>query len=318
MSTWLAGTYTADMDGTAQGILALASRPDGSLEVTGLAAVASSPSYLLADGDTVYAVAEAAGQVVAFTRSADGLERGAAASAGGEAPCHLGLYGSTLIASNYVSGSLGVLDTSPLALVQQLDATGSGPHHVQDGPHAHSTLQLADGRVLSADLGADRIHVHTLTGGSLERTASVELPGGTGPRDIVQLASGNLLVLAELGGAVLVLSPALETLATVPIPGAEPGDHAAGISLWGDFVYVALRGSNTIGVLRLTDATLEPVASVSSAGNWPRHHAVDGSVLHVANQLSSTVASFDLSEGGIPRLLAEPTPVASPTFLLRF
>jgi len=318
MSTWLAGTYTADMDGTAQGILALASRPDGTLEVTGLAAVASSPSYLLADGDTVYAVSEAAGSVAAYTRSGDGLSLLATASAGGEAPCHLGLYGSTLVVSNYVSGTLGVLDTSPLALVQQLDATGSGPHHVQDGPHAHSTLQLADGRVLSADLGADRIHVHTLAGGSLERTASIELPGGTGPRDIVQLASSDLLVLAELGGAVLVLNAALETLATVPIPGAEPGDHAAGISLWGEYVYVALRGSDRIGVLRIVDGALEPVTSVSSEGNWPRHHAVDGSVLHVANQLSSTVASFELSDGGIPRLLAEPTPVASPTFLVRF
>jgi 6-phosphogluconolactonase (cycloisomerase 2 family) len=318
MSTWLAGTYTADMDGTAQGILALASRPDGTLEVTGLAAVADSPSYLLAAGDTVYAVAEAAGNVLAFTRSSEGLALVGTAPAAGDAPCHLGLYGSTLIVSNYVSGSLGVLDVAPLALVQRLDAAGNGPHRVQDGPHAHSTLQLADGRVLSADLGADRIHVHTLTGGSLARTASVQLPGGTGPRDIVQLASGDLLVLAELGGAILVLSTALEIRATVPIPGAVPGDHAAGISLWGDFVYVTLRGSNTIGVLRIVDGRLEPVATVSSEGNWPRHHAVDGSVLHVANQLSSTVASFELTDGGIPRLLAEPTPVASPTFLLRF
>jgi hypothetical protein len=40
-------------------------------------------------------------------------------------------------------------------------------------------------------------------------------------------------------------------------------------------------------------------------------------VLHVANQLSNGVASFAIGADGIPSLIAEPTPVASPTYLLR-
>lgn len=312
---WLVGAYTADMDGSAAGILALRSRSDGSLEVDRLVADATSPSYLAASDEALYAVSEGTGELVAFSRSFEPLGR---ASAGGEAPCHIGLYGSTVIVSNYVSGTLGVLGAGPLTLDQVVDGAGAGPHAVQDGPHAHSTLQLADGRILSADLGADRLHVHTLDDGVLTRVASVELAAGTGPRDILQRADGSILVLAELSLEVLVLSPALEVVATVGIPGATAGDHAAGLTVHGDRVYTALRGSNRIGILEVVDGSLVGVDSVSSEGDWPRHHAIDGDVLHVANQLSSTVASFRLDARGIPRLIAPPTAVPSPTFLLRF
>jgi len=323
MSRWLVGAYTADMDGAATGIAILESRADGSLQPAGLAVAAESPSFVLADGAAVYAVAEGTGEVIAYTRSADGLVETGRTSAGGEAPCHIGLYGSTLIVSNYVTGTLGVLSTEPLALVQVLDAAGSGPREEQDGPHAHSTVfirsgLLPGGAIVSADLGADRLHVHTLNGTALARTRSVELRAGTGPRDIRQLASTHVLVLGELSNELLLLNDSLELLATAAIPGARAGDHAAGISVRGDLVYVALRGSNRIGVLRVDGDTLVAVSDVSSEGDGPRHHVLDGDVLHVANQMSSTVASFRIDEAGIPRIIAEPTPVNSPTYLARF
>jgi 6-phosphogluconolactonase (cycloisomerase 2 family) len=317
---WLAGTYTADMDGTADGILTLSPRADGSLALDGLFAAAASPSFVTVEGQTVYAVAEAAGSLSTFTRDGTPI---ASTSAGGDAPCHVGVYGSTVIVSNYVSGSLGVISAEPLALVQRVDADGSGPHAVQEGPHAHATLQLADGRILSADLGADRIHLHTLVDGVLTRTGSFALPAGTGPRDLAQLDSGRVVVLAELSLEILVLDLAGDELSLAvsePIPGGVAGDHAAGLSFYGDFVYAALRGSNRIGVVAVLDggAALVGVDSISSAGDWPRHHVIDGDVLHVANQLSSTVASFRIDRAGIPRLIAEPTPVPSPTYLVRF
>ena len=109
--------------------------------------------------------------------------------------------------------------------------------------------------------------------------------------------------------------------ASVALPGREPGDQAAaiGFSSDGRSVYAGLRGSNQISVLRASDdgRTLTPVGSVSTAGDWPRHLAVDGDVLHVANQLSNTVASFRLGADGMPVLIADPTPVASPTYLLQ-
>jgi len=324
MTTWLVGAYTPDMDGAARGIETLSSRPDGSLEPAGLAALATSPSFVLAHAaaghtETVYAVSEATGELVAYARGAGNeLVATATVSSGGEAPCHIGVYGDVVIVANYVSGTLGVISRDPVELVQVLEAEGTGPHEAQDGPHAHSTVQLANGEIVSADLGADRLHVHTLHGSSLTRTRSVELRAGTGPRDIRQLASNHVLVLGELSNELLLLDASLQVLATTLIPGAQPGDHAAGISVRGDFVYVALRGSNRIGVLRVDGDELVSVADVSSEGDGPRHHVIDGDVLHVANQLSSTVASFRIDEAGIPRIIAKPTPVFSPTYLERF
>jgi len=321
MKKWLAGTYTADMDGAADGIETLSSRPDGSLQSAGLAVTADSPSFVRATAEAVYAVSEATGELVAYVRGpGTELIETSRASSGGEAPCHIGVYGSVVIVSNYVSGTLGVLTLGPLELVQVLDAEGSGPHEAQDGPHAHSTVQLASGLIVSADLGADRLHVHSLDGDRpvLTRISSVELPAGTGPRDVRQLASNRILVLGELSSELLLLDESLDALATTRIPGSQPGDHAAGISVWGDFVYVTLRGSNRIGVLRIDGDELVAVADVSSEGDWPRHHVIDGDVLHVANQLSSTVASFRIDEAGIPRIIAKPTPVFSPTYLERF
>ncbi|TBN56931.1 hypothetical protein EYE40_05690 [Glaciihabitans arcticus] len=321
MTLWYAGAYTPDMDGSAEGILALSSRPDGTLEVLGLAAAAASPSFLALGADRLYAVAEATGRVVSFSRgSGYSLIPAEEASSGGSAPCHIGVYDETLVVSNYTDGALGVLGARPLELLQTLDGTGSGPHAVQNGPHAHSTFGLPGGTVLSADLGADVVHVHTLVGGVLERGTSLDLPPGTGPRDFLQHSSGFVYLLAELGLRVLVLQrrdDALTLVSSVDLPGGAQGDHAAGLSLRGDYLYAALRGGNLVSVLRIVDdgAGLEPVGFVPSGGDWPRHHAIDADMLHVANQLSSEVSSFRLGSDGMPELLGS-TPVPSPTFLL--
>jgi 6-phosphogluconolactonase (cycloisomerase 2 family) len=330
--TFLVGAYTADMGGEALGIAALGTLPDGSLENLGLAAAADSPSYLAASGDLVYAAAEATGRIEVFRRRGRiDLEHVGGASSGGVAPCHVARYGDTVVAANYVDGRLGVLAAAggTLETVQVLDASGSGPHAAQDGPHAHATIALADGTVLSADLGADRVHVHSRVGaerdgrGSLERTSSVELPEGTGPRDFLAAPSGYLYVLGELGLTVLVLERTgddFAVVASVVLPGAEPGDHAAALTISGDgrFVYAGLRGSNRISVLAVLDGgrLLGAVTSIAAEGDWPRHHVIVGDVMHVAHERSSSVASFSIPENGIPALIGPPIRVFSPIFLL--
>lgn len=356
LTTWLVGAYTEDMQGEAEGIVALRSRADGSLENLGVVGAAHSPSYLAHDNGTVFAVEEGAARLVEFQLGDDvTLTRRADVAAGGSEPCHIAVLDDAVIVSCYSGGQLGVHSRDPLALTNVLEATGSGPHPAQNSAHAHSSVLLSSGIVVSADLGADRIRVHELTDGTLTRVASLELPAGTGPRDIRELTDGTIVLLGELSNTVLFAAlnesalkaggvttdgphdgalsgdghsdgalstgvpgdGALRIDATVPIPGAEPGDHAAGLSLTADerFLFVTLRGSNRIGVIDVT--TREPIGWVSAEGDWPRHHAIDDGVLHVANQKSSSVASFRVGGDGIPRLIADPTPVASPTFLLK-
>ena len=320
------GGYTTTMGGDALGIGLLRWHHDGAgLEVLDTTPT-STPSFL-ADGfnGVLYATDEV-GRIEAF-RPGPRLTLqplGGQPTSGGF-PCHVSVTRDRLFVSNYLDGSIDVfsltVDGRVDLLIQTLPSEGSGPNPVQQGPHAHSTL-LRGSTLLSADLGADRVHVHALMHGQLVRTASVPLPPGTGPRDLIALA-GRTILLGELDGGLIALDERGRITATGSVSNDWlEGDHAAGFAIdtAGRFGYTGLRGSNRIAVFRAAD--LSPVATVSSGGDWPRHLCVinagdTGDVLLVANQLSSTVAAFGLDPNtGIPFPLGSPVNVASPTFLL--
>jgi 6-phosphogluconolactonase len=319
---WLAGAYGPDMDGTARGITRLTSRDNGSLAVEpGWLIEADSPAFLAPSGADLVAALEGRG-AIALVRAG---ERSLAAqiTTGGAWPCHIGSYGETLVVANYFDGTLGVIDSELESVAVVEPPPGSGPHPSQGGPHAHATVRMAPGVVLSADLGADRIHVHRLADGVLTRTASIAVRAGFGPRDFLRAPGGQntplLYVLGEHGRSVIVsrwTGTTLEILSETALPGALEGDQASALGMHAGRLYAGLRGSNRVAVLRTEGETLEPLTSVSSEGAWPRHLVVDGPVMHVANQQSNSVASFSIDADGVPRPIAEPTFVASPTYLL--
>jgi len=323
MTSWLIGGYGADMGGTATGIGLAEENADGTLRYSGVVAELASPSFLLRHGDRVLATAEGSGYVAAFAGAELAPDGGT--ESGGIQPCQLAIVGNRVVVSNYFTGTLGLIALHPDGSLDRLLTTlagdGSGPLPEQASPHAHAALALDDTTFLSLDLGADRIHVNTDLGDALARAASVAVTPGTAPRDIARHDSGLIYVLGEFGGELLVfdwLPGTLAPVTTVPLPGFVAGDQAAGIAFAGPYVYVGLRGSNQVSVLRASvdGRELHAVGSVSSAGDWPRHLVAHNGVLHVANQQSGTIASFRLAPDGLPTLIADPTPVPTPTFLL--
>lgn len=322
---WWLGAYGADMKGGAEGISLLTSRDDGSLELVRVSAQVLSPTFVITRGDHLYATAEGTGHVHSYRIDGEHLVEDGVVRSGGGYPCQLEFLDRAVVASNYEGGELGVISLTDAgavdALTQVLTSTGSGPHEAQAGPHAHASFRLDATTLLSADLGADRILIHRIDGDSVTRSGELVLPPGTGPRDISRHASGLLLVLGEHGRDLHVLEwtgAALEIVTRLPLPGAGEADQAAAIAFGpGGFVYAGLRGTNQIAVAHISEdgRTLTPVGSVSTEGDWPRNLVVDGGLLHVCNQLSSTVASFRLGSDGMPVLIAPPTPLPSPTFL---
>jgi len=332
------GSYTADMSGEADGIGALLRRPDGTLEYAGVAVRADSPSFLARDPRDeriVYAVGEASGRLEAYLRG-DGtaLTPLGGQPTDGAGPCHVSVRpdATAALVSCYGDGSLRLhpLDVHgvPQPLAQVLAGDGSGPHPAQDGPHAHSTLMLEDGVVLSADLGADLVHVHSTDPGTgrLTRVDSLAFPGGTGPRHLRRHPSGFVYLVSEHSREVFVLEhrgTAVRVAFATPVtPDRVEDDTAAEITVTEDgrFVHVGLRGSNRLSTLAVVDngEALVHVDDASCGGDWPRHHVVDGDLLHVANQLSSTVTTFRIDPGtGVPTQLGLAEPVPSPTHLLR-
>lgn len=314
------GGYTASMGGDAQGIALLSGESAGGLEFRGLAAAVSSPSYLLRHGGGVVAADEANGRVVFFALEGGELVERGSRSTTGPNPCHLSVDDGLLFASNYGDGSIDVFaiaaDGAIEGPLQTLAAAGSGPLPQQDGPHAHCTLPLPGGTVLSADLGTDRVHLHSRHGEELRRIASIELPAGTGPRDLLRLGSRTLL-LGEFGSRIFEIGADAVAGSGELVADPVEGDQAAGLAVSDDgrFLYAGLRGSDRIAVVDAV--TLEPVAAVSCGGHWPRHLVVRGGLLLVANQLSGTVSRFAIdARSGIPSPLGAPILVPSPTFLL--
>jgi 6-phosphogluconolactonase len=331
------GSYTQDMGGAAEGIGALLRREDGTLEYAGTAAATDSPSFLALnprDERILYAVSEATGRLEAYLRG-DGstLTPLGVQQTDGSGPCHISVRpdATAAIVSCYGDGSVRLHPLDALGVPQRLEQVltgeGSGPHPAQDGPHAHSSLILEDGVVLTADLGADLVHVHTTdpATGHLNRVDSLAFPGGTGPRHLRRHPSGLVYLVSEHSREVFVLEhrgTAVRVVASAPVtPDQVDDDTAAEITVTDDgrFVHVGLRGSNRLSTLAVVDngAGLVHVDDASCGGDWPRHHVIDGDLLHVANQLSSTVTTFRLDRAtGVPTQLGLAEPVPSPTYLL--
>jgi 6-phosphogluconolactonase len=308
VSEWLVGAYGADMDGSAPGITKLRSKADGSLEVVdGFLIEAPSPAFLARGAEGVFAALEGEGAVQ--------LIGGGRFDSGGTWPCHIGVYGDDVVVANYFDGTLGLRSGQVVT-----PEAGHGPHSSQDGPHAHSTVEIAVGVILSADLGTDRIGIHSLRNGVLTRTGALALRPGTGPRDLLVVGS-VLYILGEHSGTVLVAEwrdDALVLLDEVGIPGAVETDQAAALVASSGSLYTLLRGSNQIAAFRVSDdgRVLEGLGSVSCGGDWPRHAVLDDGILHVANQRSSTVTSFLVGDGAIPVPVGQPCATPSPTYLL--
>ena len=293
------GSYTADSGGRGTGIGAVAAAADGTLRWLGVAAAADSPSFLAVHPSlpVVYAVAEQARTVRAYRRAgAFGLEPAGPAWPAGDAACHVAVEpsGRFLVVCCWGDGQVlfyeldadgGIMDRTAAAESRDPygEAPGGGPGEREKRPsRAHAALMLADGRVMTTDLGHDLLRIWNVRSGpglALEPVLDHEvvLPRGSGPRHLVQHPGGHVFVVTEYSIEVAVagLSPdsgefRLGFVGPATAGGALPDDSAAEIALAADgrHAYVGVRGSNRICVLEVEagGAALRPVADVPSGG----------------------------------------------------
>ncbi len=348
------GSYTPDSGGSGAGIGAVAAAAGGTLRWLGVAAAADSPSFLAVHPSlpVVYAVAEQARTVRAYRRAGTfGLEPAGPAWPAGEAACHVAVdpSGRFLVVCCWGDGQVlfyeldadgGIMGRT--AAAESRDSDGAAPdgggHERQARPsRAHAALMLADGRVMTTDLGHDLLRIWNVRSGPgrplgpvLEPVLDHEvlLPRGSGPRHLVQHPGGNVFVVTEYSIEVAVAELSrgsgdfrLGFVGPATAGAALPGDSAAEIALaaGGRHAYVGVRGSNRISVLEVEagGASLHPVADVPSGGNWPRHHLVREGSLHVAHERSGDVVTFPLdTESGLPGAPADRLHVGSTTALV--
>lgn len=338
---FLVGGYGPASGGTAPGIGLAERADDGRLRYRGVLARLESPSWLLVDEPVgaVLAVDESAGVVHSFrpgprpasgagSRPSDPLVETGRTETGQSALCHLAVDGDHLVASSYGSGTVTWLRyaggvVGPVARMRRHE--GSGPHPDQSQPRAHAALALGDGRVLVLDLGTDRVEVYADHGAT--RLGAVELPAGTGPRDLARLPDGRILVLGELAGTLIVLDPTPSVpriLGAAQMDGAGPRVHFAAIALLADpanpggwIAAVGVRRADLIATVAIPPIGAPEFRDViPSAVRWSRSLAADGDLVHVAGQHSNDLATYRLETNGGLRLLGGPTPAPSPAHLV--
>ncbi|MFB7823904.1 lactonase family protein [Streptomyces hydrogenans] len=309
-----------------RGVLAADVDPaTGGLTVTGGTDAVADPSYLTLAGGVLYAVSETDPGAVAALDPEGPAPRplGAPVPVGGSGPTHLSVAAGHLLTAHYTSGSVSVLplaaDGTPGPVTAVLHHEGSGPvADRQAGPHAHQILPDPSGRwVLSVDLGTDSVRVCALdpATGALRPHGETTLRPGYGPRHLAfHPDGGHLYVVGELEPAVTVCRWDAERgeptpLAEIPLAdtdGAGPAyPSAVVVAPDGRFVWVAVRGTDTLAVLVLSPAGDEAIrsATVSCGGSWPRDLALDpsGRRLYAANERSGDVTWFDVDpETGTP------------------
>jgi 6-phosphogluconolactonase len=225
----------------------------------------------------------------------------------------------------------------------------------QEHPHAHNTVPTPWGTLLVSDLGTDRVYEVRVDPVTLDPSiiATHALPSGSGPRHFAWLdvavdgdgaaatavgGSPRLLVTGELDGRLHVLlrteRGALvvdHSLPAFSVGSASPSDSASStdeallshievvrLAGGGSVVYVAVRGRDSITVLAAgADGRLAVQAEVAAGGHWPRHFAVEGGLLYVANQLSDTVSLLPIDAStGVPGAPVAQLAVGSPSCVL--
>ena len=205
----------------------------------GLVADLPSPTWLLRWRDVIVAVLENTGELASMRLSLHGgrpsLTMLSRVAVPGEGPTHAVAThddrgSAVVLVADYGDGTIAVHGLDEAGRIceskQSIPApAGHGPLPAQEGPHAHWILPLPDGRVLTTDLGADRVHVHEWDDGVLRRVGSIVLPAGTGPRDmhLLPMPDGGwrVAVVGEWGGDVTVLDLGAGHAASVPAPGSD-------------------------------------------------------------------------------------------------
>jgi len=333
------GCYTAESDGTGEGIVAATRDPrTGRLTPRAVVARTPSPSFLVWHPTlpVLYAANELAdGAVSGWAVTGDGaLVPCGSAGTGGALPCHLAVTadGRFLLAANYGTGSIAVHPLDPVtgAVGERTDLVvheGHGPvRHRQAEAHVHMVSpDPAGGPLVAVDLGTDGIYPYRLDGGRLVPAGDpVRVAPGTGPRHVARHPDGRRAYLSgELDGMLTAFDVDergwhVRHRVEASQRSGEKLPSEIAVRPDGRFVYLATRGVDTISVFALDGAAPRLVSEVDCGGRWPRHFVLIGDHLYVANQIGNTVAVFAVDpDAGTLTPAGDPVVAASPTCVLQ-
>ena len=226
--------------------------------------------------------------------------------------------GRALVVAVHGGGAYNVLplgnDGSVGAVSGILKETGSGPHEWQRSAHPQMVVFDRAGRVVTADLGSDRLSVLKLDDARLSIAERYAAKAGEGPSQLAFHPDGGLLFVAnELDASVVCYRYDIsegrivgEGRRVATAGDARSGGVVMAVDPAGDFLYTAHRqGSDGISVWRIgrDSGGLERVEMTEESG--PRLHRVtitgDGKNLLGISREDGGVFGWRVRNGRISR-----------------
>lgn len=324
------GTYTGPKS---KGIYAYRlDAKSGALESLGLAAEATSPSFvaihptekfLYAANEVDASGGKRSGAVSAFSidQQSGKLTLLNQQPSDGPGPCHVSVDGSgkCVFVANYGGGSIA---SYPIKSDGSLGEAASFIQHKgssvnrsrQEAPHAHCIAADPGNKfVLAADLGLDRLLVYKLDPATARLSENDPPFGsvspGSGPRHFSFTPNGRFCyVINEIESTLTAFSydqskgalKEIQTVSTLPAEADSKGNSTAEIEVHpsGRFVYGSNRGHNSIAVFSIDPkrGKLGLVQHQATGGKVPRGFGIDptGRFLLAANQDSDNIVVFRL------------------------
>ncbi len=289
---------------------------------------AENPSYLLKNGDMLYAVREMRGGGASSYRiQSDGsLVLTGTQEVLGDAPCHLCLDEPFLYVSNYTSGALaeflldaqGTVGQPPRLIVH----TGNSIHPTrQTKPHVHFSCVTPGKTYLAVcDLGLDEVLFYPRTGaGIAEPGDPVHVPLGSGPRHALFGRKDIWYVVCELSCELFVYrgygktTELVQRFSTLRMQDQEGSCAALRMSSDGKLLLASVRGANTLALFDIrADGLLDAPRFYDSYGNWPRDAVFTpcGQYVLCACERDNCLTIFSLVDGTLKYLdaFALPSP----------
>lgn len=277
---------------------------------------AHNASYVIDEGDHVYAVSETGNGSGAYSfAEAEAMVMTADKRQTGADPCFIMAYDGKVLTADYSGGSVSVFPLGNGVLAdcsQRLEFHGSGPiEGRQESSHIHQ-LKLIPGTewILATDLGADVIRLLRFEEGSLVHVSDIPCPAGSGPRHMeFNSAADKLYCIAELSGEVLVYdmcrasaTPSFELVQHLQADEVNAGGSAdIHMHPSGKYLYTSHRLDNDgISVFAVGEDGLLEKTSYARTGRHPRNFLVtpDGKLLLVTCMHDNLVQVFSIAEDG--------------------
>lgn len=237
----------------------------------------------------------------------------------GSYACHLSISKSQqhVIVASYMSGNVLVYplnkDGSLLPFSQNIQHHGSGPNSIrQEAAHAHMIYPIGNKGLYVVDLGLDLAKYYSLQESENRIIANSDndlaVNPGAGARHMALHPNGKFaFIFSELTAELYSYElnqdkfEFLESKTTLPSDfEMTPSGAAIGIHPNGQFIYVANRVHNSIGIFRFdeTSKELTLLNREPSGGKTPREFNIDpsGQWIIVANQDSDNLVVFKIDQ----------------------